>query len=381
LSTSLLSKSIAPQMAANSGNVYVVWFEVTDDGGKVYFSRSTNSGGSFSAPKQLDLGAGNSGSGYPQILASGSNVYVAWRTAVPIPNTSTYQYDVFFSKSNDSGSTFSTPKNLSNTIGMSAVISPISIAAEGQNVYLTWNEQHYGSNNYRSDIWLAKSSDSGNTFSSPVVVYKSSNTDTLSYNPSIAVKGNIINIVYYSALSSSTSAGPGEILLSRSTDGGVTFAAPKNLSNNSGDSGSGVNYRPQIAWPSGTNNNVYVVWGDRSVGAGSGILFNKSTDSGATFASTPTLMSQTTNTAFRPQIFASGSYVHVVWADVESGNVANEIKYRTSTNSGSSFQSIVNVSNSSADSIEPEIAANGASPHIVWREKTGTKYYDIMFKN
>ena len=62
-------------------------------------------------------------------------------------------------------------------------------------------------------------------------------------------------------------------ILSRSTDGGATFENATNIGNNTGFNGF-----PQIAV---SGNKVYLVWHDAS----KGILFTRSTDSGASFES------------------------------------------------------------------------------------------------
>ena len=83
-----------------------------------------------------------------------------------------------------------------------------------------------------------------------------------------------------------------------------------------------------------------------------------------TIAATPTLLSMKTAEAFSCRDFvdapvaAIGEKVYVTWATNKSGNW--EVMFRASNDSGRTFGDKVNLSNSSsADSIDPSVAANG----------------------
>src|SRR5882724_11893862 len=85
--------SFTPQLAVDfGGSIYVVWEDDTDTNSNILFSRSTDRGAAFSAPK------------------GGSNS-VVWQDSPDFFRTS----NVFFSRSSDGGITFSTPMNLSGT--------------------------------------------------------------------------------------------------------------------------------------------------------------------------------------------------------------------------------------------------------------------------
>ena len=78
----------------------------TDD---IFFAASNNNGTSFGTPINLSNNTG--GSFNPQIAASGNNVYVTWEDSTP------GNIDIFFAASNNNGTSFSTPINLSNNTG------------------------------------------------------------------------------------------------------------------------------------------------------------------------------------------------------------------------------------------------------------------------
>ena len=123
--------SFAQQIVTSGNNVYVTWTDGTPAGkhGDIFFAVSNNSGTSFGTPINLSNNTGVSQ--LPQIATSDSNVYVTWQDELPAGSNS----DIFFAVSNNNGTSFGTPINLSNNSGFSS--SP-QIAASGRNVYVTW---------------------------------------------------------------------------------------------------------------------------------------------------------------------------------------------------------------------------------------------------
>jgi hypothetical protein len=126
-----------------------------------------------------------------------------------------------------------------------------------------------------------------------------------------------------------------------------------------------------------SGNNVYVVWKESSQDVHA-IWYRRSTDGGASFGSTVNL-SNTSATTFEPAIAASGNNVYVVWVESSGGSVW-DILYRRSTDGGASFGSIVNLTeNTAADGEETAIAASGNNVYVVWSDfSTGTA--DILYK-
>ncbi len=89
------------------------------------------------------------------IAVSGKNVYIVWFNDQNTPNNNS---EILFRYSNDSGVTFSDKINLSNTTNSDSVDA--MIAAEGDNVIITWWERNQTNN----EPVLRVSSDNGTTF-------------------------------------------------------------------------------------------------------------------------------------------------------------------------------------------------------------------------
>ena len=95
----------------------------------IFFAASNNNGISFSTPINLSNNTGISAN--PQIAASGNNVYVTWED-----DTTPGNADIFFAVSNNNGTSFGTPINLSNNTGFSN--NPQIATSGNNNVYVTW---------------------------------------------------------------------------------------------------------------------------------------------------------------------------------------------------------------------------------------------------
>ena len=203
-----------------------------------------------------------------------------------------------------------------------------------------------------SDIFFAFSTDNGLTFSTPDNL---SNNTGVSTDPQISSSGNNVYVVWED---STPGTGDTDIFFAFSTDNGQTFSTPDNLNNETSDFSD-----PQI---SSSGNNVYVVWeGDSTLADGDDdIFFAFSTDNGQTF-SPPVNLSESTEDTFDPQISSSGNNVYVVWEDFTPGNA--DIFFAFSTDNGQTF-SIHNLSESTDFSGGQQISSSGNNVYVVWHE-------------
>ncbi len=354
--------SVLPLVAVDSsGNINVVWLDNTPGNFAVFFSRSSDGGATFSSPKNIGSNnSSNTGVGQQNIAVDSSgNINVVWHAFVGTLGNA----DIFFSRSSDGGVTFSTPKDTSNNLSFSTA-QQIALDSSG-NINLVWHGEAFGSSIL--DIFFSRSSDGGATFSTPKNL--SNNVgfcSSCSRLPQIAVdsSGNI-NLVWEGL------AGVGniDIFFRRSTDGGVTFSTPKNLSNNAGTS-----QGAQIAVDS--SGNINVVWEDNAPGQYD-IFLSRSSDGGATF-STPRNLSTNTGTSFNPHIAVDSSgNINVVWEDNTPGLL--DVFFSRSSDGGTTFSTPRNLSNNNtATSLHPEIAVDSSGNiNVVW-EDNAPGQYDIF---
>jgi hypothetical protein len=147
-----------------------------------------------------------------------------------------------------------------------------------------------------------------------------------------------------------------DIYLRKSSDNGVTFGSPINLSNNSGFS-----EHPQIA---SVGDNIYVVWVDNTSGKRE-IMFCKSSDSGKTFTGAK-VISQNSTGPYHVELAAEGESVYIVWNsfDIKMNNV---IILTRSNDTAKTFGELREVGKGSKETF-PKIAANGHEYYISWNK-------------
>ena len=151
LSSSTIATSKMSQIDfSGSDTVYSVWLDDNPSGSDdIIFRKSTDAGVTFDS--QIKIGETTAGFPSPQIASAGTNVYVVWQSAS----------DILFSHSSDSGSSFSIASSIGSSSGKKIESAPqITTSASGADVYVVWQ----GS----SDILVAHSSGSGNSFSAAI---------------------------------------------------------------------------------------------------------------------------------------------------------------------------------------------------------------------
>lgn len=228
-----------------SGNIDVLWFEeTTTQGGTclLRFSRSTNSGASFSAMQTLNSADGEC---TPQLFVdSSANINIA-----------SFNGNGTYYRSTNGGQGFAT------TAG---AFQPVVAGFGGQmyanaagaiellvNGFLPPNGPEH-------DLFFNRSSDSGSVFSAPIMIGglhppSTSPEEIGASGQSMAVDGGGNVNVLWADDTFSTQPGVADIFFSRSADGGATFSKPQNLSNSTA-----VSSAPQMALDSAGNINV--VW-------------------------------------------------------------------------------------------------------------------------
>jgi hypothetical protein len=98
---------------------------------------------------------------YAQIVANDNNVYVVWQDSVTT-NQFENNYDIYFKKNDDNGSTFSKPINLSNNTGFS---EHPQIASFKNGIFIVWADN---TNSNNTEVIFTKSIDNDITFSNPI---------------------------------------------------------------------------------------------------------------------------------------------------------------------------------------------------------------------
>ena len=218
-------------------NLYLAWTQFDkygstspNDSSIILFSRSTNSGESWSNPIRVSERAGNcldgdsTDEGAVPCVGPNGEVYLSW--AGPL--------GIMFDKSADGGVTFgkdifvtSQPggwdfsvSGISRCNGLPATVCDTSHSVYRGNIYVLWSDQRNGTEN--TDIFLIKSTDGGNTWGKTVKV-NNDNSGRQQFFPSIAIDQTtgFIYVAFYDRRN--TIGDSTDFYIAKSVDGGDSF--------------------------------------------------------------------------------------------------------------------------------------------------------------
>lgn len=348
-----------PNIAADSGGIYVVWEDYREGNWDIYFSNSTTgAGGTWSSNVNVD---GNGITTANQELTSlvldkSGKLHVVWAD-----DRNGYD-DIYYANSTDGGDTWSSSVCVDDASSVHARAPSIAVDDEG-NVYVVWYDDRSG--NY--DVYFAKSTDGGITWTKP----NTRVNDVTTYQqqvPSIAVFGNGATANVYVAWTDNRFAATNDmdVYLSNSTDGGNTFNTSICVND---DFTNEYQLSPSVAVDN--NGNLYVAWYDRRNLINYDIYFRRSNDGGNSWtANSKRVNDDTTNDQMWPSIAVSNDIVYVAWDDDRDGIFTGDVYFANSTDGGSNFgvnKKINDVTTSGYYSY-PKIAANGMNAYAVWQD-------------
>src|SRR5207253_1299478 len=306
-----------PQIAVDErGNINMVWLDDSPGNFSVFFSKSSDGGVTFSSPMNLSSSPGGAAR-FPQIAVDfNARIYVAWF------DSNSGNPSIFLRRSTDGGATFST------AITAPAVQWPVLMTIDGSNdIDLVWAaDDTIGV----PQVVFSRSVDGGTTFSAPLTISNSSAGVNAS-SPAGTGPGSLalgpngnIDVVW---TESAPPQGTNDVMFSRSTDGGATFSAPgkvtSSLSPTFGVAGLAVDGA----------GNIQVLWMSSQGGVNDAFL-SRSHDGGATFAA-ENFQSGVSDATPSPQLALdlSGG-VNLLW---NSGDQNPTLNFSRSSDGGATF--------------------------------------------
>ncbi|MGF1669491.1 MAG: sialidase family protein [Balneolaceae bacterium] len=287
-----------PRMVIDSEGIYLLWQEIIfsggSHGGEILFSRSTNGGKTFSDP--INLSNTEAGAGKGRLTAfrwdNGSldlaispegKLYAAWTE---------YEGALYVSRSTDRGQTFSEPVRIAGTDSEPARGPDLAVDPDGT-VHIVWTIGE----DVAADIRYAYSTDGGNSFSKPEIVFESG---THSDAPKLASDSNgNLHLVFANLLSPASRQYT--IQYTRRFADETSFEEPKQISGNHSGQVRSTEF-PELALDE--KNRLFVIWDlfPSHTGRSLGLGFSMSEDGGDNF-SIPSPIPGTTS----PGLGANGS--------------------------------------------------------------------------
>jgi hypothetical protein len=271
------------------------------------------------------------------------NLHLVWSD-----NTLDDNFELYYKKSTDGGTTWGAGKRLTWSPGYS-LYSSIGTDSSN-NIHLVWNCDSAGIND---DIYYKRSTDGGTTWSSTKRLTWSSG---ISLRPKIAIdSSDVIYVVFYD-----DTPGNDEIFCLRSKDGGDTWLKNKRITWNAGAS-----LDPAIAIDS--SDCIHLVWSDKTPGNHE-IYYMMSSDDGGSWINNRRVTWSSDYSGNPGIALDSGGAIHVVFNDITLGPA--EIYHKKSTDGGVSWSGKRLTWNSGASS-RPEISVDQKKNiHIVWIDST-----------
>ncbi len=283
------------------------------------------------------------------------------------------QADIFFTKSLDGGQTWTTPVRVNNDAGGANQAEPALALDNANHIYIAWTDSRNGNN----DVFFAKSTDGGLSFSANV---RANDVTTNSQaEPDVAVDPVNPTIVHTAWTDTRSAVTGPDIYYANSTDGGLSFNPSVRVNNDATASEQG---EPRIA--TAPNRDVYLAWSDpRTAARGRDIYFSKSSDRGASWAPNIPVNDDTGAAAQGEPTIATdvAGMIYVAWTDYRNPNTAPDIYATRSSNAGASFAANVRVNDETGavTQLIPNIAANAGKVQAAWTDSrtVGSTSWDI----
>jgi hypothetical protein len=335
----------------------------------------------------------------PQFSTSDNHIFASW-----VSNINLHNSELMFKKIDKDSKSYTNTMDISNTSGISNIIK---LRNSENNVYITWEDK-------QADHWkllFRKSQDNGKKFGN--IINLSETTGNVHLHD-LSALGKKVFVVW--AANENTSSTNKDVFFRKSLDYGDSFSDTTNLINSNDDS-----LDPHMA----TNYNgslLYIVWTECDIKQDDpicSIVFTKSLDQGNTFtipkkvsnSNLPlhrtmnhTAIDNTTNSAYssvqdtylfndptvqerinsiNPTVFTTldGKIVYILWEQAKFGEGGSEIFLTVSLNYGKSFNSTINLSNTSGFSRLAQGQLVGMDLYVAWSDTLEhNKTFDVMLR-
>ncbi len=295
----------------NTGVIYIAWRDYREGYTEIRSSKSTDSGNSFLPSVVVNDSLPISNKNCPSVWVLGDSVYVVWH------DNRNGDFDIYFSKSEDGGTSFLTDVRVDDDMSGSMQREAVISVATNCEIYVMWADLRNSGTGY--DVLFSKSTDGGLTFLPDKLVNDEGAGSTWQLQPAMTIdsEGNI-----YACWTDARQTWPWHIFFCKSTDGGETFLSDVKVSHLS-DGGA---EKPSIAIKDSLN--IFIVWQDDRAGQWN-IYFAYSETGGSIFFGDTQVDDGMATSLLSPNIAFSSDRVYVIWSDnrEHSGNMIYDVYF------------------------------------------------------
>lgn len=343
-------KATNPSIGIDSnGVIYAVWAEFDEAWTQrdIYLSKSTNGGASFSSAQNISNTSSVDSRNAEIFIDPANNLHIVWEE----DDIASGNSEILYIKSSNSGQTFTSPKNISSNNTQSVSPAIIGDDVNSNNIYIVWSDETTDA----MQIFFSRSIDGGINFSAPTNISNSGyNTD----NPEIKFRHSILHIVWQSE---EPDFG---IFYTKSSDNGNTFTTVKDISNTSF-----ATYEPHL--DISTSTNVHIIWTENNANEPE-IMYSRSDDSGDNFSSPQNFSATPDRVSEKANIYVKSNKVYVIWSEdvCNASECTKRVMRRFSANDGQTFSAAVGLLNLQVFKASEEIDINvfGNDAYVLWQQ-------------
>ncbi len=355
-----------PQVTTDGAGAWVaVWDSQDNLGGTIGYdfdilvARSTDSGVTWTAPVALNTKAAGDDSDdrLPQVTTDGAGNWVAvWRSDDALGGTIGADFDILVARSTDNGATWTAPAALNtNAATDSGEDSFPQITTDGAgNWVAVWGAAGAlgGTIGSDFDILVARSTDSGTTWTAPVALNTNAAVDSGNdRRPQVVTDGAGTWVALWGARDRQDGVGGAnlDVLVARSMDNGATWTAPAIVYRRFTEAAAEELDHTHPELTTDGAGNLVAIWGSRGtpdgkIGTNLDIQTARSTDDGATWTTPAILSTLFTEAAVEllghthPQVTTDGAGNWVaIWESRGTLTGSFDIRAALSTNNGGTW--------------------------------------------
>lgn len=219
-----------------------------------------------------------------------------------------------------------------------------------------------------SQIFFMQSDDEGRTWNNLPLTRNLSNSNGEAFGPSMGI--NKVGKTRTYIVYHDNRNGDTQVYLAASKKG-VKFKRPGNITPHDGGA-----FVPRLAMDASADA-INIVWGD-TLTMTRRVVFTRSTDQGFNFTELRDI-SRSSGEAFEPEIaIDSSDNINVIWEDTAPGNRA--VMYTRSTDHGETFSEPLQISTGTGDCVEPHLAVDETGRiYVAWSETVEDGTTQLMF--
>ena len=390
------TRNIAPKIEVDGDDVHVAWLGSPSGTELVlYYASSSNEGTSFGTGTQL---SGSSTVSDLSITCNGDNLVVSWSESGADESSA-----MKARSSSNGGTTFNSELTVSSTDDVS-VNAPSSTNDGSGNFYISWTRSD--SNDNRK-IMVARSANSGTSWNTPVQADEVGDDEQRGIS-SIAASSSRVGVVWVDVYDGNGASSDGDIFYSYSTNDGSSWSSMEEIGSDQyyeADSYATAlayanNYLYSVYWDGGDNDPEDDSNGNDIMNDDGDIFLRRSSDDGENWDDAVVISNSNTDgrtydppsypsyfySYYRSDVSASGSNVYVVWSNYDFDKTQYEIRFSSSSNSGSTWSEpeVITSDDEEINSYAPTIISNGDDVYVAWqqyRSDSTTFSYDIIYRH